>query len=94
MYHDATIGNDINVVLVRIIYLEQEEVRLRVLVTDWPTAALRVFLTIHRFYFFTRYIFNLRLEMLQKHVINAPVSFANSMMHWDNIRVLFQTSYL
>jgi len=26
MYHDATIGNAINIVLVRIIYLEQNEV--------------------------------------------------------------------
>ena len=26
MYHDATIGNAINIVLVRIIYLEQDEV--------------------------------------------------------------------
>ena len=26
MYHDATIGNAINIVLVRILYLEQEEV--------------------------------------------------------------------
>lgn len=27
MYHDATIGNAVNIVLVRIIFLEQEEVR-------------------------------------------------------------------
>jgi len=26
MYHDATIGNAINIVLVRIVYLEQDEV--------------------------------------------------------------------
>jgi len=26
MYHDATIGNAINIVLIRIIYLEQNEV--------------------------------------------------------------------
>jgi len=26
MYHDATIGNAINIVLVRVIYLEQDEV--------------------------------------------------------------------
>jgi len=28
MYHDATIGNAINIVLVRVIYLEQDEVGL------------------------------------------------------------------
>jgi len=27
MYHDATIGNAVNIVLVRVIYLEQDEVR-------------------------------------------------------------------
>jgi len=26
MYHDATIGNAVNIVLVRVIYLEQDEV--------------------------------------------------------------------
>jgi len=30
MYHDATIGNAINIVLVRIIFLEQEEVCLSI----------------------------------------------------------------
>jgi len=97
MYHDATIGNAINIVLVRIIYLEQDEVGLRVPVYTVYYVLIAICCT-HFFRYSSSVINSLLAKLLNRmHVCSACNLSSRAFRHsataiWNNLPAVIRSA--